>query len=273
MELSETEYLSIQRIIKVEAGIDLTDKKKGLVVNRLLKRLLCLNLPTFESYLGYLNANSEVEIPNLINVLTTNLTSFNRENHHFDFMFEEVLPVFRNEKVGHPLRVLSAGCSTGEEALSVMMMIERFKLENPFFTYRIEGVDIDYNVVDFAKRAVYGSDSFDAPDVDMNDVSRCFNRGINSNVGFYSLKKELAEFVSFRQGSIFGGFDLSVKYDVIFCRNVLIYFDLETQIKALELFSRILSDDGCLFLGHSESLHGRQSYFELLGKTIYRKIK
>jgi chemotaxis protein methyltransferase CheR len=271
LELTEKEYLSIQKIIKFEAGIDLTDKKKGLVVNRLQKRLLALKLQTFESYLSYLGVNSDLEIPNLINVLTTNLTSFNRESHHFDFMFKEVLPLVCKGNFGSTFRVLSAGCSTGEEAISVLMMIERFKLQNPYFSYCIEGVDIDYNVVNFAKRGVYGVDSFDVPDIELNDVRRCFNKGVKSNDGFYSLKKEFSSFLSFRQGSLFGDFDKNIKYDVIFCRNVLIYFDLETQIKALEIFSKVLNDDGYLFLGHSESLQGRQNYFELLGKTIYRK--
>lgn len=271
LQLTDNDFTAIQKIVLDETGICLTEKKKELVINRLFGRLQRLGIDNFSEYLSFFEKNTSSELPDLINVITTNLTYFNRESHHFDYIENEVLPKFHAECRNTPLLVLSAGCSTGEEALSLVMMLERFKAKHPFFKYKIDGVDIDENVIKFARRGIYSASAFEVETVRVDDVRRCFNKGVESNTGFYSLKKELHHNVTFSQGSIFEGFNSKVRYDIVFCRNVLIYFNSDTQLKALQRFWSAMKPEGYLFLGHSESMQGRKIPFKLLGQTIYRK--
>lgn len=266
----DSDFRRLTTLVYESSGIALTESKRDLVLNRLTKVVRARGFSTFSEYLNYVGGNKEVELPKLLNEITTNLTYFFRESHHFEFLSEIALPSFAKQKNGRVYKMYSAGCSTGEELISAAITFEKFKNRNPNFEYEIVGTDLDQSVIKFASRGVYSEQSMAG--LTLEDKKIAFNKGTGPNVGFCKLKPDIAKRIRVFQKNIMEPFGDGTVFDVIFCRNVLIYFDRRSQVNALSNFSNCIQSDGYLLLGHSESMVGHQHHFKLESRTIYRPV-
>lgn len=271
-DLSDQEFKLFQKIIYRETGINMSDKKKRLVIARLSKRLRALKLDNFTQYHEYLNESpyAQNEIVNLINRVTTNKTDFFREKHHFDFLSNNIFPkiIIESKNTGiKRLRVWSAGCSTGEEPYSLAMTIsESFKNERGW-DIKILATDLDTEVLQKANQGIYPTQSISP--ITREYVSRYFNRKADG----YEISQQIKSMISFRKLNLMlPVFPMKKPFDVIFCRNVIIYFDHETKINLLKKFYAHLKNDGYMFIGHSESLRNMKEHFKYIKNTIYQKV-
>ena len=270
-QLSDRTFKELVRIIYRECGIKLTERKKALVQSRLLKRLRKSEFNTYEEYFVYLKRNYNKEITNLINCITTNKTDFFREEHHFDFLIDSILPELLEENP-EEIRIWSAGCSTGEEPYTIAItLLEYFKNKTKKINLKILATDIDTNVLKTAQKGIYKHDV--VQDINIEILKKYFLRGKDKNEGYLMVKKKVKDLITFRKLNLLDDiFPMKKKFDIIFCRNVIIYFDKETQISLLHKFHSHLTFDGYLFLGHSESIFGSKDLFTLIGKTIFKRI-
>lgn len=270
-EFSDQDFQRVRRIINEAAGISLADSKRELVYSRLARRLRQCGLQRFEDYCNLLETgNDEVELREFINALTTNLTSFFREAHHFEFLANDLLPAlvrargFGNRRI----RIWSAGCSTGEEPYSIAMVI-RETLPATGWDVKILATDLDSNVLATAERGVYEWNR--VKDLSEPRLRRWFQQGRNAQSGWVRTAPALRDLITFRQLNLMADWPMRGPFDLIFCRNVVIYFDKPTQRVLFERFADLLVEQGHLFVGHSESLFKVTERFAPLGKTIYRK--
>ena len=268
MDLTEKTFSKIQKLIYQEIGVNLNASKKTMVKSRLLKRLRTLNLDSFEAYLEFLNHNTD-ELVILYNFLTTNVTHFFREDHHFKYMTDEVLPALlrKNKKV---IRVWSAGCSSGEEVYTLAIVLKEFFPND--WTIKILGTDINTEVLKIAKTAIYSKKSVEK--IPYTLLKKYFLLGKGKNEGFFKVKKSLTALVTLGRLNLNDDhYPIKNKMDIIFCRNVFIYFDKTTQNTILRKFYKQLAQSGCLFLGHSESinLNACQDPWLSVFKTTYQK--
>lgn len=268
--MSETDFRFIRSIAKQRTGIELGDHKREMIYSRIVRRIRALKLEDFASYCDYLEANPEAELTNFINAITTNLTSFFREKHHFDYLLETVIPeIKKKNQASKRIRIWSAGCSTGEEPYSIAMTLHK-ALGNEQWDAKILATDLDTNVVAHGRRGIYSRDRVEGlPD---SIIQENFHRVQNGHEQSYELKDKLKSYITFNHLNLLGPWPMKNQFDVIFCRNVVIYFSKETQRTLFDRYANTLIDNGCLFIGHSESLHGVSKRFESLGKTMYRKI-
>jgi chemotaxis protein methyltransferase CheR len=270
-ELDETSFKRFRDIIYEESGIKLNESKRALMQSRLMKRLRELGMDGYRDYYGYLMDNYRDEIVNLINAITTNKTDFFRESKHFDYMTGELLPEFvksgKNE-----LKIWSAGCSTGEEPYSIAITAHRFFENRKAPEIRILATDIDTQVLNRGRAGIYKAEDI-LEVVDMTTAKRYFQKGTAENEGFLRVKDFIRRMVFFRRLNLLdASFPMKGKFDIIFCRNVIIYFDRESQKRLFANFHRHLADDGYLFVGHSETLTGITDRFVFIRNTIYKKV-
>lgn len=271
-EFADQDFQRIRRIINDIAGISLADGKRELVYSRLSRRLRHLGLRRFDEYCRLLETGGDhnEEIGEFVNALTTNLTSFFRESHHFDFLGAELLPALIRERGAgnRRIRIWSAGCSTGEEPYSIAMVL-RETLPAVGWDAKILATDLDSNVLATAERGVY--DESRIKDLSDARVRRWFQRGRGAQSGQVRVASELRELITFRRLNLMHDWPMRGPFDVVFCRNVVIYFDKPTQRVLFERFADLLVDHGHLFVGHSESLFKVTERFVPLGKTIYQR--
>ncbi|MBN1534221.1 MAG: protein-glutamate O-methyltransferase CheR [Spirochaetes bacterium] len=268
-ELREEDFLHFKNVIFQETGIKLSDMKKALVQSRLLKRLRELKLDDYNEYSHYLDENYQDEVINLINCITTNKTDFFREPAHFDILRERVLPEFDSKKKDS-LKVWSAGCSTGEEPYTLAITILEYYRGKQMPDVKILASDIDTQVLAKGIEGIYRAESVDS--MDMTLLKRYFLRGKGANEGCYRTNDILKRVIYFRRLNLQQEtYPMKGLFDVIFCRNVIIYFDFNTRKALMEKFYRYLHDGGYLFLGHSETLSGLTDHFQYLGNTVYKK--
>ncbi len=269
IELDESQFNLFRDIIYREAGIKLSDMKKALVQSRLLRRLRELQLFSYEEYHEFLQENYNEEIINLINCITTNKTEFFREARHFDFMHQVVLPEYERMKK-RTLRIWCAGCSTGEEPYTIAITLLEYYRDKQVPDIKILATDIDTRVLEIAQEGRYKKEILEMLNVDM--LRRYFMRGKEVNIGFYRVKDHVKKYIFFRRLNLLNDtYPMKNQFDIIFCRNVIIYFDKDTQQRLFAQFHRYLKDDGYLFLGHSESLTDENNRFVFQGNSIYRK--
>lgn len=261
---SDADFARIKKIIYRMAGISLGDSKQQLVYSRLARRLRVLQLPDFDTYLQYLEKNKE-EQQEFINALTTNLTAFFREAHHFSSL-EKVIRQKKN--VSGKFRIWCAAASTGEEPYSIAMtLVEAFGTFSP--PVEIIASDIDSNVLQFADRGVYPIDRLDV--LSTEQKKKFFLRGKGANNGKARVVDKLQHLIEFRKINLLDKeWGLTAYFDVIFCRNVMIYFDKPTQLRLLERMLCLLKEDGIYIAGHSESFSHATNLVKLIGKTIYQ---
>ncbi len=267
------DFRTIVGIVYERSGIVLAAHKRDMTYSRLARRLRALGLGSFRDYCVLLESkNGSKEIGFLINAITTNLTKFFREPHHFDHLRDHVMrPSFASNSGQKPhIRVWSAGCSSGEEPYSVAMTaLTTQKESGRDWDFRVLATDLDTSMLKKAKTGVYSRASLESVPPGVRE--RYFERaaGDPDNV---LVAKAAQELVSFRQLNLLGPWPMSGKFDVIFCRNVMIYFDAKTKATLIERFYGQLADGGWLYVGHSESLLDHQARFKLRGRTIYQKI-
>jgi chemotaxis protein methyltransferase CheR len=261
---SQLDFDNVRRILYSKTGIQLADSKDSMVYSRLARRLRVLKISSVASYLKYLEAN-HTEEQSFINALTTNLTSFFREQHHF--------PALRDylEKNPGNKRIWCAASSTGEEPYSIAMTVaETFGSFNT--PVEIIASDIDSTVLEKARAGIYSQNNVN--DLSNNQLKEFFHRGIGSNQGKIKVVPELRKMVDFRQNNLtHSKWGIKAPIDVIFCRNVMIYFDKNTQVKILSQMVELMPADGLYFAGHSESFSNAGHLVAPLGKTIYRPVK
>jgi chemotaxis protein methyltransferase CheR len=257
----------IRRLIREHAGIALGDSKQELVYSRLARRLRATGTRTFAEYLARLRRGDETEWEAFTNSLTTNLTSFFREAHHFPILAEYL----RKLGASRPVVLWCSACSTGEEAYSMAMTVADVfgGFDHPV---RIIASDLDTKVLQTARDGRYKLESVIklAP----QQVDRYFVRGKGADAGFVQVRPELQRLVWFQRINLLDThWPIRDKLDVIFCRNVMIYFDKETQLAILKKFAPLLRSDGLLFAGHSESFYHADALFKLRGHTVYELAK
>jgi chemotaxis protein methyltransferase CheR len=275
--LSDRDFNRLSEFIHNECGIKMPASKKTMLQARLQKRLRALRMPSMSEYCNYLfsPAGIENELINMIDVVTTNKTDFFREPKHFDYMVQKALPELMAGKgvgIRHKLMVWSAGCSTGEEPYTISMILSDFVDKYPVFKFDflILATDISTRVLDVAKRAIYDNEKVAPVPPEMK--KNYLLRGKNDKKGQVRIVPELRNVVKFRRLNFLeGNFGMREPMDIIFCRNVIIYFDRATQEKLMNRFCQQLSPGGYIFIGHSETLHGLDVPLVQVAPTVYRK--
>jgi len=269
-QFTDRDFAFLRQIAYDHTGITLGDSKRQMVYGRLARRIRQLGLGSFADYCKRVEDDLDSELGELVNAITTNLTSFFRENHHFEHLANTALPEIMACNAGaRRLRVWSAGCSTGEEPYSIAMTLaESGQLSG--WDARILATDIDTNVVAKASSGVYGDDRIQG--IAPQRLRRWFQRGNGANAGKARVVQPLRDMIAFRQLNLLGPWPMQGPFDIIFCRNVVIYFDKETQRKLFARYADLLAPHGYLYIGHSENLFKISEQFRLLGGTIYKKV-
>lgn len=266
---SEREFKFLAGLVSKRTGIQLADGKKDMVYSRLVRRLRALKLQSFAEYCELVQSEAGAdEIGNLVNALTTNLTSFFREGHHFEHLREKVLlPLAASAPRSKRLRIWSAGCSAGMESYSIAMTVKSALKNLSLWDAKILATDIDTNMLATGKVGEYNVEQLsNIPPAYQSDVSGLENDKI-------IMSDELQEMIAFKQLNLLEKWPMSGLFDAIFCRNVVIYFDKETQRVLFNRMADLIKPNGWLYIGHSENLHKICDRFELIGRTIYRKIR
>lgn len=260
---TKKDFERVKKMIYDHAGISLSDSKQELVYSRLSRRLRATGIQTFDAYLKLLESNNETEWEAFTNSLTTNLTSFFREPHHFPLLAEQ-LKAIRGK---HPITIWCSAASTGEEPYTIAMTVLD-TLGRDASQVSIIATDLDTKVLETAKAGIYPEERINKLDPEL--VKRHFLRGTGAQAGFVRVRPELRDMITFRQVNLLhNNWPVRAPVDVIFCRNVMIYFDKPTQLSILKKFVPLLRSDGLLYAGHSESFHHAEEYFRLRGKTVY----
>lgn len=266
---SDRDFERIRRIVSRETGIVITDAKRQMVYSRLARRLRALELKNFGQYCRLLDDNPQDEIPTLVNAITTNLTSFFREPHHFAHLQKDVIPeILAQNASSRRIRIWSAGCSTGEEAYSIALALREVTTIDAW-DCRILATDIDTDVLARAEKGIYPLER--VAGIEPNRLRSWFTRGTRAYQGKVRVSPDLSEMISFKRLNLTEPWPVKGPFDVIFCRNVVIYFDKETQRRIFNQFADCMSTNGYLYIGHSESLFNVSDRFKLIGQTIYQK--
>jgi len=264
------DFEALRALVKQLTGIHLSDQKRELVYGRLARRLRALQLRSFAEYRELLANDGGREISELCNAITTNLTAFFREPHHFEYLRQQLLlPLAADPNGARRLRIWSAGCSTGEEPYSLAMTVLEAIPDLPRWDIRILATDLDSDVLERARQGVYTAERVRG--LGHERVARFFTQHSQREGAHYQVIPELAKLITFKQLNLMHPLPMKGPLHAIFCRNVVIYFDKDTQ---RELFARIahLQRPGqLLFLGHSESLFKVSEDYALIGKTIHKR--
>ncbi len=260
---TRTDFEQVKRLIYDYAGINLSDSKMDMVYSRLGRRLRARGLTTFRDYLDLVSSGDGEEWEAFVNSLTTNLTDFFREAHHFPVLSDHLRAV----RSRAPLNVWCSASSTGEEPYSLAMTaVEAFGTTDP--PVRILATDIDTNVLEKAREGVYPLERL--AKVSPERQKKFFLRGTGKNAGQARVKNFLRNLITFRQLNLLDdSWPVRGPFEGIFCRNVMIYFDKQTQRKILERFLPLMRNDALLFMGHSEGLHHVADLFKINGRTVY----
>jgi len=268
---SEDDFRSLSKLAYEQAGIVLAESKRNLIYGRLSRRLRALELSTFRDYRAYLTgAGGAGEMQNFVNSISTNLTKFFRESHHFDhFRSTVVVPYAQARGRGNRrLRIWSAGCSTGEEPYTIAVILQREMADIARHDVRILATDIDTEVLAKAAQGEY-------PENSIEDVPKAYRNYFEQNPGgrgsTVRLSAATRSLIAFRQLNLLNTWPFRGQFDAVFCRNVMIYFDTPTKAALVERFVERLIPGGWLYIGHSESLLGSHNGLKLMGRTIYRR--
>ncbi len=263
----------LSSLVGLNTGINLTEDKRELVYGRVAKRLRLLGLQNFRDYCMLLKQDNTEEIKYLINSITTNVTSFFREAHHFEYLANKVIPDIVSRSAGEPrpqLRIWSAGCSSGEEPYSIAMVLRENIKDIDKWDARILATDLDSNVLETAKIGEYPIERVN--EIATERKKRWMLMGTGTKSGRVKIRAEIRDMVHFKQLNLTNKWPVSSMFDCIFFRNVAIYFKRDTQIILLNRFAEHLENDGTLFVGHAESLVGISDRFLKTGHTIHQKV-
>ena len=272
-KLSYDQFLKLSAFISDNYGIKMPETKKTTLQCRLQKRLMVLQIDNFNDYLNYV-FSKEGQINELVHMMdevSTNKTDFFRESDHFDYLLKYVLPEFETGTESRKIfNAWSAGCSSGEEAYTIAFTIEEFMEQNNLFEYKIFGTDISSRIVQQAINAVYSEEKVDIIPVELK--KKYLLKSKNREKPTVRVKSFIRDKVTFnRQNLMDDQYYVSAGMDVIFCRNVLIYFNYKTQMRVLQKLLSKLKKGGYLFLGHSESINNMDLPLTRIKPTIFKK--
>jgi len=259
------DFQRIASRIREMTGIVLQEHKRVMVQTRVMDRIRSQGFKSFENYLDFLDQpQGQPELEYFCNALTTNLTSFFREIHHFEHFSQEINRLV-NEEVDK-LRFWSAGCSTGEEAYSMALLVSQMNFNELVPNTKILATDIDTNVLSAAKSSLFNDSSIkDIKNIDKRFIKR------REEGGLFSFTSDVKDIISFKRLNLLNTWPMNGKFDVIFCRNVLIYFSAQTKTNLISRFVNKLNPNGVLYLGHSETILDEHPQLVNEGNTIYRK--
>lgn len=271
-EMGDDEFTRFSQLIQKEFGIKMPPTKKVLLQSRFQKRLRALGMHSYKEYCDYVFSEKghEQERRHLIDVVTTNTTHFFREPKHWDIMNQLVLPDLWRRGIGRgsPLKMWSAGCSSGEEPYTLSMVLAEFQAKHNGFDFSILATDISTEILQKAKRAVYSIEKADEIPMDMKKKYLLKSK----DKPLIKIDSMLRKKVAFQRLNFMGNFKLQENQDIIFCRNVVIYFDRDTQVVLFNKFCNNLKTGGYLFIGHSESLSGMKLPIKQVAPTVFQKL-
>jgi chemotaxis protein methyltransferase CheR len=267
--IAQDEFDFLRNLARKHAGISLADHKRNMVQRRVARRIAHYRLSGFTAYCAFLkSAEGEQEIEHLINALTTNKTEFFRENHHFEHLGKVVLPSLA-KAAQKRIRVWSAGCSSGQEPYSIAITMFSSLSGVDALDAKVLATDIDTDILTRAARGIYSETELAG--VPSGIRSSCFSLHPGAPQQ-YKVNSAIQKLISFRHLNLHGEWPMQGLFDVIFCRNVVIYFDKPTQRELFDRFANLLTPNGYLYIGHSESLFKVSERFQFEGQSIYRKI-
>ncbi|MEA3316416.1 MAG: CheR family methyltransferase [Bacteroidota bacterium] len=273
-ELSDTEFNRLSKFIYNEVGIKLPPVKKIMLQSRLQKRLRVLEFDSYKKYIEYVFSEEGLqnEIIHMLDVVSTNKTDFFREPIHFDFLTTDVLPTFIKENnLPEKIKIWSAGCSSGEEPYTIAIVLNEFKENNPKFDFDILGTDISSRILKTAVNAIYKIERIQ--NIPLSTKKKYFLRSKNKENATVRIKKELRQKVHYsRLNFMNDNYSVNNDLDIIFCRNVLIYFNRDVQEKVITKLCKKLKYGGYLFIGHSESILNMNLPLKQIKPTIFQKI-
>ena len=276
-DLSDREFKLFRDIVYEKGGINLHEGKKELVRARIGKRIRQIGLSSFKDYYEYMvSDDSGHELTQFLDAISTNLTSFFREKKHFDYLESDVLPeIITKEKIDgtNTIKVWSAGCSTGEEPYSLSICLSEFLLKHPearMWDFKILATDLSTKVLRTAEMGIFHKKRIE--NIDRAILKKYFQIGQNNWVDHFRIKRQIRSRIEFKRFNLIEAFPEYNKFAVIFCRNVMIYFDKKIQEQLVNKFYNCLIKGGHLFIGHSESLMGIKHEFTYVKPTVYRKL-
>lgn len=272
-ELTEKDFEVFSKFIYSEYGIKMPPIKRIMLQGRLLKRIRELNMKSYSEYKEYFfsQAGQEKELLHFLNVVTTNKTDFFREPVHFIFLKENILPAFQEQDTKQLFKVWSAGCSSGEEPYTIAITLNEFQRLNPLFKFQITGTDISTQMLEKAAKGVYPMTKVATIPLELKKRYLLKSKdSANPTVRVHPLlqKNLVLNYLNLMENS----YGVKETYDVIFCRNVLIYFDRPTQERVINKLCQNLKKGGHFFIGHSESLSGMDVPLKHIKPTIFEKI-
>ncbi len=271
--MTEREFRRLSEFVQKECGIKMPSSKKTMMEARLLRRLRSLSLNSYKDYCDYIFSpqGGENEIPHLFDAISTNTTSFFREPHHFQYLTGSILPKWWQDfGHGRELAVWSAGCSTGEEPYTLAITLAEFNEQFPLFRWFILATDINTQVLDRAAKGIYPEDRLNSIPTHMR--KKYLLRSKDRSKKLIRIAASLRERVHFRRLNFMERFGFREPMDLIFCRNVMIYFERQMQERLVRNFLDYLHPWGHLVIGHSESLAGMDLGLQQVAPTVYRKI-
>jgi chemotaxis protein methyltransferase CheR len=270
--LSREDMGFVAKLVYEHAGIVIREHKEAMARGRLARRVKVLGLGSISEYCAYLRTSAAAdEIPELINAVTTNHTAFFRERHHFDHLRKDVLPRLIQERAGRRgrIRIWSAACSSGEEPYSAAAIARDVLGHRSDVDLKILATDIDTDILDRAAAGLYGPDQLERLPPDLRPLLKLET---HAGRGETRIAEDLKRLIAFKRLNLIESWPMKGPFDVIFCRNVFIYFDTPTKAAILDRYVALLSPGGFLYLGHSESLPQPHPQLKLIGRTIYERI-
>lgn len=266
IKLTDAEFHEIVTFVKSNYGINLTNKRH-LIEARMYSVLVERNLKSFSDYFKIVKDRNSREVLTMLNKLSTNHTYFLRESAHFDFLKNIILPELVRTNKNNEIRIWSAGCSSGEEAFTTVMVIHDFLGMNANkWDYRLLATDISSKVLEQAQNAIYNLENM--KNIPPSWIKRYFIKVTDTT---YTLSPSVKEQVIFKYFNLMESFPFHRPFDVIFCRNVMIYFDQETKNKLINKFYKALKPGGYLLIGHSETVQRDKTEFKYIQPSVYRK--
>jgi chemotaxis protein methyltransferase CheR len=269
-EFNDADFQALRTLVKQMTGINLAESKRELVYGRVSRRLRALNLTSFGAYRQLLQSGDGSELVAFCNALTTNLTAFFRESHHFDYLRDEVLTPLREAgRRRDRIRIWSSACSSGEEPYSIAMTIAETIPDWAQWDIKILATDLDSDILARAQRGRYAADRLRG--MDPGRIGKFFKEIKEGGETSYQITPDFEKLITFKQINLMHDLPMTGPLNVIFCRNVIIYFDKETQRELFTRIARLQRASHLLFLGHSETLFKVSDEYSLIGKTIYRR--
>jgi chemotaxis protein methyltransferase CheR len=270
-EFTNQDFNVLRQLVKDQTGIYLSEQKRELVYGRISRRLRALGIDTFRDYIGRLSGGDDDEMVEFCNAITTNLTSFFRENHHFEYFRDSLIgPKLTDPGASRRLRIWHAGCSTGEEPYSLAMTLSEAIRDLGRWDVKLLATDIDSDVLSRASEGVYGADRMRGISGERRE--RFFRRVSMEGQERWQVTPQLRDMIVFKQLNLMHALPMKGPLDAIFCRNVVIYFEKDTQRALFARMAQLQRKGDLLFIGHSESLFKVSDAYALINKTIYRRV-